>query len=142
MLSVDGSEFCFTLEPPKETRITDGPVCIPSGEYPVRIDFSPRFQRPMPRVENVPGRSGILIHYGNYVEDTEGCVLVGSSKSTIQGANPEPAVWKSRETFDRLFRVIEAAQDEVVLAVRDAEPLPAAQKDAARSSLSAVPEKS
>lgn len=106
-LAVNGAFFCFTLEPPSETRITDGPVCIPAGEYAVTIDYSPRFGRAMPRVENVPERAGILIHWGNYVEDTEGCVLVGSSRSVIQGAAQEPAVWNSRETFDRLYGEIQ-----------------------------------
>jgi hypothetical protein len=76
----------------------------------------------------VPGREGILIHWGNYAENTEGCILVGSSKSMIQGAEPQPAVWDSHETFDRLYRQIEDAQAEgVVLTVRDAEPMPAAR---------------
>jgi Steigviridae/Suoliviridae L,D-carboxypeptidase/transpeptidase len=136
-LSVDGREFCFTLEPAKETRITDGPVCVPAGSYPVTIDFSPRFRRAMPRVLNVPGRDGILLHWGNYVENTEGCILVGSSKSMIQGAAPEPAVWDSRETFGRLYREIEEAQAEgVVLTIRDA--LPIAQHHEMRASLSDV----
>ena len=29
------------------------------------------------RVQNVPGRSGILFHVGNTAEDTEGCILLG-----------------------------------------------------------------
>lgn len=105
-LAVDGTFFCFTLEPPSEAQVTDGPVCIAAGEYRVTVDWSPRFQRAMPRVLDVPGREGILIHWGNYVENTEGCILVGSSRSVIQGAEPEPAVWNSRETFDRLYGTI------------------------------------
>ena len=141
-LSVDGREFCFTLEPPNRSPVTDGPVCIPAGTYPVKIDFSPRFQRPMPRLFDVPERSGILIHWGNYVENTEGCVLVGSSRSTIQGAVPEPAVWDSRETFDRLYREIEQAQAAgLMLIVRDAEPTRDGQL-AAPVHMSAVQEKS
>ena len=140
-LSVDDKEFCYTLEPPNETSITDGPVCIPSGVYPVVIDFSPRFQRQMPRVENVPERSGILVHWGNYVEDTQGCILVGSSRSMIQGSVPEPAVWASRETFERLYREIEGGRSEgVVLAIRDAD-VTSAEERAVRAPLSAASEK-
>lgn len=108
-LSLDGTVFCVTLEPP-HPRYEPKFCCIPAGTYAVKIDFSPRFQRPMPRVMDVPGREGILIHWGNYVEDTEGCILVGSSKSMIQGAAPEPAVWDSRATFDKLYREIQGAQ--------------------------------
>jgi hypothetical protein len=138
-LSVDRKEFCFTLEPPRETSITDGSVCIPAGEYPVEIDYSPRFGRPMPRLFNVPEREGILIHWGNYVENTEGCILVGSSKSMIQSAVREPAVWDSRDTFDRLYREIEGAQAAgVVLTVRDADAIPASQDGSVRAPKSAV----
>lgn len=138
-LSVDGREFCFTLEPPQYSQITDGPVCIPAGVYPVKVDFSPRFQRSMPRVMHVPDRDGILIHWGNYVENTEGCILVGSSKSMVQSAEPYPAVWNSRETFDRLYREIEEAQASgVVLTIRDALATPASQDGAVRASVTAT----
>lgn len=140
-LSVDGKEFCFTLEPPNKTSITDGPVCIPSGTYPVVIDFSPHFQRQMPRVENVPERSGILVHWGNYVENTQGCILVGSSRGMIQGSVPEPAVWDSRETFERLYREIEGGQSAgVVLAICNAD-VASAEERAMRAPLSAALEK-
>lgn len=149
-LSVDDEDFCYTLEPPAATvssagkkiaQVTDGPVCIPPGVYPVKIDVSPRFQRLMPRLFDVPGREGILIHWGNYVENTEGCILVGSSKSTIQGAVPEPAVWNSRETFERLYRQIEEAQAAgVLLTVRDADAMPDSQSGSAHAPISAAME--
>jgi hypothetical protein len=141
-LSADGQEFCFTLEPAGKTSITDGPVCIPAGDYPVKIDFSPRFQRLMPRLFDVPEREGILIHWGNYVENTEGCILVGSSKSMIQSATPEPAVWDSRETFERLYREIEEAQAAgVLLTIRDAESTAVTEKHSVREPILAGPEK-
>jgi hypothetical protein len=149
---VAGEERCFTLEPPAVagssahktgSQVTDGPVCIPAGTYPVKIDFSPRFQRSMPRLFDVPGREGILIHWGNYVENTEGCILVGSSKSMIQGAVAEPAVWDSREMFDRLYREIEEAQTAgVELMICDADPMPNAQQHAVRMPISVPLEES
>lgn len=54
-------------------------VAIPLGRYLLVIRTSYRFQRLLPHVENVPHRTGILVHPGNYGEDTEGCILVGES---------------------------------------------------------------
>ncbi len=110
-LFLDEKPFCVTLEPPDLTFGVAHP-CIPSGTYCLQIGYSPRFQRPMPRLLDVPGREGILIHWGNYVENTEGCVLVGSTKTTLSNGNW--AVWNSRDTFDKLFREIQGAQSEGV----------------------------
>ena len=84
---IDGSHFCWTLEPATP---------IPSGTYDLTIRQSPRFNRLMPHVENVPGHAGILIHWGNYAENTSGCTLVG----TTQG---EDFVGHSVDEFNRLF---------------------------------------
>jgi len=56
----------------------------------------------MPHVENVPGFSEIMVHWGNYPRDTEGCTVVG----TILGTN---FVGKSRTEFDTLFLQINDA---------------------------------
>lgn len=49
----------------------------------------------MPRLLNVPNFEGILIHSGNTVKDTAGCILVGTRK--------ENTLVNSRDTFNRLF---------------------------------------
>ena len=38
---------------------------------------SPHFKRDLPELLDVPGRDQILIHAGNYVSDSKGCILVG-----------------------------------------------------------------
>lgn len=71
-----GSDFLYyTLEPPAPS--TDNKGCIPEGRYQIQMQWSPRFQREMPHLQNVPNFEGILIHWGNYVKDTEGCILIG-----------------------------------------------------------------
>ena len=52
---------------------------IPVGTYPVSVTFSPRFQRNLPLIDNVPGRSGIRIHRGIKPEHSKGCVLVSAA---------------------------------------------------------------
>jgi hypothetical protein len=77
-LSVNGVWQCFTLE----LYLGDyGVGCaIHPGRYPVTMAFSPHFQMMLPHVNNVPGRTGILIHDGNTEKDTEGCILVGQER--------------------------------------------------------------
>ena len=99
-LSINGQPFCYTLELPEGDG---GPgFCIPAGNYQVIITYSPAFQRPMPLLLNVPGRSEIRVHYGNDAKDTEGCILVGTTESLDWIGN-------SREAFDNLYSQIESA---------------------------------
>ncbi len=63
----------YTLERPE--------VQIPVGVYGLELRHSPRFNRLLPHLLEVPGRSDILIHTGNWPRDTEGCILVGKSHS-------------------------------------------------------------
>lgn len=52
--------------------------CIPFGFYDVR-PFSGVTFKDVFEIVNVPNRSAILIHAGNYHTHTKGCVLVGLS---------------------------------------------------------------
>ena len=52
---------------------------IPVGTYPVLVTFSPRFQRNLPLIDNVPRRSGIRIHRGTKPEHSKGCILVSAA---------------------------------------------------------------
>ena len=72
---IDDVKFCHTLEPP---RTGDHP-CIPAGRYKVEMYPSGKFHALRPILLNVPHRSGILIHEGNYPRNTQGCILVGKN---------------------------------------------------------------
>lgn len=109
---IDGVEFCDTIEPISREKLNaqtltlDGKeinnkgavVCIPEGRYKITICPSPRYGRNMPRLQRVPGRSGILIHTGNFVRDTRGCILVGKATST-----GFMVIGESQKTFNILF---------------------------------------
>ncbi len=77
VLVKDGVPLCVTLELPWEEN-QRSISCIPEGRYDFyRVD-SPRFGDTF-QIAAVPGRSNILFHAGNTVDDTSGCILLGTS---------------------------------------------------------------
>ncbi|TXG75715.1 hypothetical protein E6Q11_07060 [Candidatus Dojkabacteria bacterium] len=68
---------CNTLERPWKNNAPNI-SCIPKGEYTVKWTFSPKFMRYTYEVQNVPKRSGIRFHTGNFVTDISGCFLLGN----------------------------------------------------------------
>lgn len=98
-LYIKGEQVCQTLEDrdrgltqsmsPVEIRAKKikGATAIPRGRYEVAWEVSPKFKSRVwalpyggrvPRLLNVPGFDGVLIHPGNTPEDTAGCILVGT----------------------------------------------------------------
>lgn len=104
-MSIDDKYFCDTLEDTVRAPglKIPGKTAIPAGKYKIKLTESLRFGRLMPRLENVPGFTGVLIHAGNTAEDTEGCILVG--KNRVKGK-----VLDSRETFQKLFKLMFVAE--------------------------------
>ena len=91
-LYVDGIYLCDTLEPPVRpagVKIA-GETAIPVGTYKIQVTPSPRFKRDLPRLFDVPGFEGVLIHRGNTVADTAGCILVGENKQVGMVLNSAP----------------------------------------------------
>ncbi len=97
----DGSFWAHTLEDPVRNVKVAGKTAIPAGTFEVVVAWSPKYQRQMPRLLSVPFFEGVLIHPGNDVADTEGCILVGDDDPRT------PAFLdRSRVAFDRLFPLI------------------------------------
>ena len=78
-LYLNGERMCDTLENPwldNQQNIS----CIPAGIYDVRLRLA---RESASRdylhllIQDVPNRSFILIHRGNFPSQTQGCVLVG-----------------------------------------------------------------
>ena len=100
-LFLNGEMFCYTLELPyldNQRSIS----CIPAGEYKVRLrtakESSTRDYLHL-LVQDVEGRSYILVHIGNFPKDTKGCILVGQSRQ-------QDRVNNSRLAMDLLIKEI------------------------------------
>lgn len=74
---IGGEYICNSLEPPwkNNARYT----AIPKGVYEVIMNYSPKFRRVLPLLLDVPQRSSVRIHRGNYPKDTQGCILPGEN---------------------------------------------------------------
>ena len=71
----------YTLELPNKNnqrRVS----CIPKGTYKASKHTSPKHGQSL-WLRNVPNRSEILIHKGNYNSDILGCILIGKELRDI-----------------------------------------------------------
>lgn len=78
--------------------------CIPAGIYKFRERYSYKFGNHL-ELLGVPGRKLILIHFGNYKQDTQGCILVGSNHSDINGDGNLDVV-NSKKTMLDLMKLV------------------------------------
>lgn len=101
VLELDDKEVCKTLELPWCDN-QKGISCIPDGEYKLSPYPSSRFGE-VYIVNDVPNRTGILIHTGNTASDIEGCILVGDSYGKLNG---KKAVLNSKQTFKVLKELL------------------------------------
>ncbi len=105
MLALDGNDnifSCKTIELPwRENKINIS--CIPEGKYKVKKRYSDKFGHHF-HILNVPGRSMILIHAGNYYSETKGCILVGSEHTDINSDGICDVV-NSRITLGKLNQI-------------------------------------
>lgn len=103
---------CFTLELPQNGNQRNI-SCIPEGQYKCRKITSPSLG-PCIDVLNVPGRSYIRIHKGNFTSQILGCILVGSSLNDINHDNIID-VTNSKSTLADLLNAVPKAFDLVIL---------------------------
>ena len=132
-LSIDGKKFCETLEDAdrglkdtmniNEIKTIKKPhiTAIPTGTYQVTLNvISPRFgsrkfykevcNGKVPRLLNVKGFDGVLIHSGNKAKDTDGCILVGQNKVVGQVIN-------SQATFRELYKLLLSSKNNITIKI-------------------------
>lgn len=106
LLFLDGEFACHTLENPwknNERRVS----CIPEGTYRLGLRTEggwderagkkfPAMHKGMIELQDVPDRTFILMHWGNYPKDTEGCILLGKTAGVDM-------VGSSVETYEKVY---------------------------------------
>lgn len=120
-LYINKEYFCDTIED-RDRGLTDdmtednikkvkvyGETAIPYGTYKIDMNVeSPKFSNrswvkpyggKLPRLLNVKGYEGVLIHVGNTAQDSLGCILVGENKQVGRVIN-------STATFNKLMSIL------------------------------------
>lgn len=108
-------------------------TAIPTGTYAIdlktvspkysnysRYKFAKAYNARMPRLVNVRGYEGVLIHPGNTAKDTDGCILVGQNKVVGQVVNSQNT-WK--QLMDTYFVPARSMNDKVIIEVTYAKNL-------------------
>jgi len=109
-LYIDGELICRAIELPwvKNTRNIS---CIPAGEYKINPVNSNRFGLTY-EVADVVGRSHILFHKGNTVNDTEGCILPCSYFGTL---NDNIAGLASGKAYNKLMNMLDGEKHKLTI---------------------------
>lgn len=127
-LFIDDKYFCDTIEDTDRglnqsmsvatinSKKVPHKTAIPTGTYKITLDVvSPRLSKKdfyiknankgrVPRILNVPGFEGVLIHTGNTQDDSSGCLIVGQNKVVGKVIN-------SANTFIELYKMLQKAKD-------------------------------
>ena len=103
ILAAGGKIFHIIERPWKNNKRNES--CIPAGEYHTTFlpcSASGKY-RQVYHLQAVPGRSGILIHNGNVVAHSRGCLIIGLRRGSLAG---KPAVLNSRSALHQLFQMM------------------------------------
>ena len=108
-----GLKQSMSLEEIKKKKIY-GKTAIPTGTYKVAMNVvSPKFKNrtwakpyggKLPRLLDVPGYEGVLIHPGNVANETYGCILPGIN--SVVGK-----VMNSQATFKKVMAILTKGTD-------------------------------
>ena len=116
-LFINEKFFCYTLEDKdRGLKQTDtllyiqakkifGVTAIPFGNYELIVNLSPKFKRMLPRILNIKGFDGVLMHRGNSADHSLGCILVGYKKG-------ENAIFDSTKAENDLVNLLLLHKDE------------------------------
>ena len=103
MLLIQGQAMFVTLELPDRDN-KQMISCIPAGRYTwIKRISSKTDNLPTIALLEVKNRTGILVHWGNTEEDTQGCILVGKALANFDG---EICVTQSKVAWNELMTIL------------------------------------
>lgn len=91
----------FTLENPWRDN-KENVSCIPVGNYRCAPFSGEKYQN-VYQVLDVPDRTFVLHHWGNYTRNTKGCILSGLG---VEPSRPEPMITHSMDAINLMRRII------------------------------------
>jgi len=95
--------FCTLELPWRDNKPSES--CIPIGRYVCRRVCSPKFGDTF-EICDVPNRSNILYHYGNFYKDTRGCILLGDSVNI-----GTESICDSKKAFQRFMDALKGVEE-------------------------------
>jgi hypothetical protein len=104
----DDIPFLVTLERP-DLNNAPNISCIPEGMYHCKEVYSPHFRSNLYELQDVPNRTKILIHWGNFVEESLGCILLGMQRMDLfneKTQKKEPAIILSKKAYQRFKELL------------------------------------
>lgn len=113
IVTICDKAFCVCLEPP-DARNQRNISNIPDSQYTCKRVESPRFGETF-EVINVPGRSHVLFHAGNFVNDTAGCIILAQHFGKLYG---ERSVLNSGATFKKFMEGVKGI-DQFSLTIKE-----------------------
>lgn len=101
-LTIANKTFHILERPWKDNLCNES--CIPAGEYVATFlsQSSSGKHQNIYQLQSVPNRSDILIHTGNVVEHSRGCLIIGLSRGIVDA---KPAVLESRSALTELVDI-------------------------------------
>lgn len=132
-LYIDGNYICDTLEDTDrgltqamtleeiKSKKVYSQTAIPTGTYKITLNvvsqkfknrvWAEPYEGKLPRLLNVPGYEGVLIHPGSTEKDTSGCILVGQNKVVGQVIN-------STKTFNQLMSILNKSKEDITITIK------------------------
>ncbi len=101
VLKINKCVVCVTLEPP-DLENAKNISSIPAQQYMMKRTDSPKYGDTF-EICDVPGRDHVLMHPGNKVDETEGCILLAEHFGKL---GEHRAVLNSGNTFRKVMETL------------------------------------